>query len=238
MDNTPHFPHSAPDFNVALATSLVMLSFDGSALQVLLARSDAPPFEGNLFLPSRYVSSQEDATDAAYRVFAQMFGRQDPDVLEQLQAFAGASRHPGGRVVNIAHYALVRKDLFNAHHYTQHDLSWHPLANLPELAFDHNAIVEYAMERLKRRVKRRPVGFNILPEEFTINQLQNLYEQAMNKQFDRRNFRKKLAKSNVLIDLHKQADGSQPGQRKSGQLYSFNKAQYALMMKKGYDFVF
>lgn len=238
MDAALNYPQNAPDFNVAVAISLVLIGFDGKELQILVARAQKPPFQGGMFLPSRYINSAEDATVAAQQMFHQMFSNHGAEVLEQLQAFAGVHRHPDGRVVNIAHYALVRKELFNQHRYQTRDLKWFPYRELPDLVFDHNDIVSYARERLKRRIKRRPVGFNLLPESFTLQQLQTLYEQALNKSFDRRNFRKKLANTNVLIDLEKVADGTFPGQRKGAGLFSFNQAQYELMMKKGYDFLF
>lgn len=238
MDSALQYPQNAPDYRCAIAISLVLIGFDGKNLQVLLARAKRPPVEGELMLPSRYVTSDDDVMEAALRMFQQMFGDHGPEVLEQLQAFAGVSRHPGGRVINVAHYALVRKDLFNLHKFTQHDLKWYPLRDVPELSFDHDAIVAYAKERLKRRIKRRPVGFNLLPEPFTLNQIQRLYEEALGKQFDRRNFRKKLAKTNVLVETDLEADGTVFGQRKGARLYRFNQDQYKVMMKKGYDFLF
>ena len=162
----------------------------------------------------------------------------DPTMIEQLQAFGKVFRHPGGRVINIAHYALVRKEDFMASNWDQHDMQWVPFRQVPDLAFDRNEIVEYAKERLKRRVKRRPVGFRLLPDEFTLGQLQNLYETALGKTFDKRNFRKKLFKTTLLIDLEKKADGKAPGQHKGSQLFSFNKDKYQKMKIQGYDFLF
>lgn len=238
MDSSLQFPQRAPHFEVALSTSLVLIGFDGKKLQILVARTHDENGQEQAILPSRYVQSTEDLTHVAHDMFHQMFGRMGPEVLEQLQAFSGVTRHPGGRVVNVAHYALVRKDLFNANRYARHNLAWTPFSQIPKLGYDHNAIVDYAKERLKRRMKRRPVGFNLLPEHFTLRQLQALYEEASNKSFDRRNFRKKLAGTYVLLDTDLVADGTQHGQRKTARLYRFNKSQYELMMKEGYDFLF
>ena len=171
-------------------------------------------------------------------MFEQLFGYDDPSMIEQLQAFGKVFRHPGGRVVNIAHYALVSKDDFQASQWDEHDMQWVPYSKIPDLAFDHNEIVQYAKERLKRRVKRRPVGFRLLPEEFTLGQLQTLYETTLVKTFDKRNFRKKLFKTTLLIDLEKNADGKGSGQHKGSQLFSFNKDKYEKMKLEGYDFLF
>ena len=223
------YPQEEPDFGVALSTSLVLFGFDGSNLQILLARSNRPPYKGALFLPSRYLNKEDELMLSARKMFEQLFGYEDPTMIEQLQAFGKVFRHPGGRVINISHYALVRKEDFLAENWDKHDMQWVAFDQVPDLAFDHNEIVQYAKERLKRRVKRRPVGFRLLPDEFTLGQLQNLYETALGKTFDKRNFRKKLFKTTLLIDLEKKADGKAPGQHKGSQLFSFNKDKYQKM---------
>lgn len=238
MDHPLSYPQSSPDFNVALALSLVLIGFDGKRLQLLLSKASRPPFEGGKMLPSRYISAKDDLMASARMMFKQMFGTDNPEVIEQLKAFSNVHRHPDGRVVNVAHYALVQMSDFQNDRWKEHELEWISLEAVPELVFDHNDIVEYACERLKRRVKRRPVGFNLLPPEFTLSQLQKLYEEALGKKFDRRNFRKKLSKSEVLLAVDKQADGTQRGQKSGAQLYTFNAEHYQVMMTKGYDFTF
>ncbi|RPG83815.1 MAG: NUDIX hydrolase [Crocinitomicaceae bacterium TMED209] len=232
------YPQEDPDFGVALSTSLVLFGFDGSHLQILLARSNRPPYKGALFLPSRYLNKEDELMLSARKMFEQLFGYEDPTMIEQLQAFGKVFRHPGGRIINISHYALVRKEDFLAENWDKHGMQWVAFDQVPDLAFDHNEIVQYAKERLKRRVKRRPVGFRLLPDEFTLGQLQNFYETALGKTFDKRNFRKKLFKTTLLIDLEKKADGKAPGQHKGSQLFSFNKDKYQKMKIQGYDFLF
>jgi 8-oxo-dGTP diphosphatase len=238
MGEMLQFPQEEPHFEVALSTSLVVFGFDGVELKILLARSTRPPFQGALFLPSRYLKVNEELLLSAKKMFSDLFGYENPSTVEQLRAFGQVFRHPGGRVVNIAHYALVHTDDFQTEKWEQHGMHWVPVSEVPDLAFDHNEIVSYARERLKRRVRRRPVGFDLLPQEFTLGQLQNLYEKAMDKKFDKRNFRKKLFKSKLLIDLEKKSDGSGYGQHKGSLLFSFNAEAYSLMKLKGYDFVF
>ena len=238
MSEMLKFPQEDPDYNVALSVSMVVFGFDGVELKILLARSTRPPFQGALFLPSRYIKANEELLLSAKKMFLDLFGYDNPSTVEQLRAFGQVFRHPGGRVVNIAHYALVHTDDFRAEQWEQHGMHWVSVTEVPDLAFDHNEIVKYARERLKRRVRRRPVGFDLLPKEFTLGQLQNLYEKAMDKTFDKRNFRKKLFKSKLLVDLNKKSDGSGYGQHKGSLMFSFNAEAYSMMKLKGYDFVF
>lgn len=238
MSDPLQYPQAEPDFNVALALSLVLIGFDGQQLQILLARSMRAPFENALMLPSRYVGQSSEFMLTARKMFEQLFGYDDPSIIEQLQAFGKVYRHPGGRVVNVAYYALVKKEDFQAERWEKHGMEWVPYDVVPDLAFDHNDIVQYAKERLKRRVKRRPVGFNLLPDEFTLGQLQTLYEAALSKSFDKRNFRKKLFKTTLLIDLDRKADGTGLGQHKGSQLFAFNSEKYEKMKLTGYDFLF
>ena len=238
MSDMLKFPQDSPDFNVALSMSLVLFGFDGDQLQLLLARSQRDPFKDALFLPSRYLEASDELMLSARSMFHGLFGYDDPEIIEQLKAFGGAFRHPMGRVVNVAFYALVRKEDFLAEKWESHSMQWVPSDRVPDLAFDHNDVVTYARERLKRRVKRRPVGFHLLPSEFTLGQLQSLYEQALGKTFDKRNFRKKLFKSPLLTDLEKKATGREKGQHKGSRLYAFDRERYQRMKSEGYDFLF
>ena len=101
------YPQEEPDFAVALSTSLVLFGFDGNDLQVLLAKSKRAPYAGALFLPSRYLNENDELMLSARKMFKQLFGYEDPTMIEQLQAFGKVFRHPGGRVINVAHYAFV-----------------------------------------------------------------------------------------------------------------------------------
>ncbi|MFK7755896.1 MAG: NUDIX hydrolase [Flavobacteriales bacterium] len=238
MSDSLKFPQESVDFNVALTLSLVIFGFDGVELQVLTVPSSNEPFKGALMLPSKYLGAKDELLLSARRTFENLFGEQKEVTIEQLRAFGGVYRHPMGRVVNVPHYALVKKIGFKDDKWEKLNFKWHPARLIPDLAFDHNEIVEYAKERLKRRVKRRPVGFHLLDEEFTLGQLQNLYESALGKKFDRRNFRKKLFKTTLVIDLDKEADGSKNGQKKGSKLFKFNFDQYKKMKIEGYDFLF
>ena len=172
-------------------------------------------------------------------------GKKPPQAIELEEAVLGAcmlEQTAVNAVIDIlepaAFYALVRKEDFLAEKWESHGMQWVPIDRVPDLAFDHNDVVTYARERLKRRVKRRPVGFHLLPSEFTLGQLQSLYEQALGKTFDKRNFRKKLFKSPLLTDLEKKATGGEKGQHKGSRLYTFDRERYQRMKSEGYDFLF
>ncbi len=220
-------------FNVALSTSVVVFGFDGENLLTLIGTKPHEPFLGAPTLPTSWIMPDEDVEAVARKVLVESLGEKDFFV-EQLTAFANLYRKPEGRVVNIAQYCLVNHDYLT--NPPEKGYQWVPVSNVPALVYDHNEIFTYAMERLKRRVKRRPIGFRLLPQEFTFNQIHNLYEQALGKQLDKRNFRKKFIKSELLIDLEKTVKIE--GSKKPAALYAFNAKLYEKMSLKGYDFVF
>jgi 8-oxo-dGTP diphosphatase len=111
-----------------------------------------------------------------------------------------------------------------------------PVVEVPQMVYDHNEIFDFARERLKRRVKRRPIGFRLLPREFTLGQIHSLYEQILEKRLDKRNFRKKLFSSQLLVELDKQVRVE--GSKKPATLLCFDAKRYEKLTLKGYDFTF
>lgn len=221
-------------FNVALATSLVIFGFDLEKLHVLLKLKDEDPYKGAYILPSKYIKPDESIDICVKHLLEESIGSEEA-YIEQLNASGKVFRNPLGRVVNIGHYGLIRYDSDESMKWSKMGLKWFPYDEIPDLAFDHNDIIDFGKERLKRRVKRRPVGFNLLPKEFTITQLQALYEEALSKSFDKRNFRKKIFNSNLLVDLEKTLESING---KDSKLYKFDEDKYAKMSLKGYDFLF
>ena len=221
-------------FNVALCTSLVLFGFDGEKLRILVRRKKGEPFPGALVLPAQYVKSTESID---YRVNELLFKHTQVEniYIEQLKAFAKVFRNPLGRVVNVAYYATVKLDSKLLEYSESRGEEWVEYSKVPDLAFDHNEIIEYAKERLKRRVKRRPIGFYLLPEHFTVSQLQKLYETALNREMDKRNFRKKIFNSQLIIETDL-TDNS--ASRKLAKLYKFDEEKYEKLSLKGYDFLF
>ena len=192
-------------FNVAISVSMVIFAFDGEKLRILIQRRDEDPFNGAWQLPSRFVRPNESLELNAKMLLEETIPMTETidSYSEQLNAFGKVYRNPLGRVVNVGFYCIVKMTDEDRRMAEQKGMMWAAYTEIPDLAFDHNEIIDYAKQRLKRRFKRRPVGFSLLPKEFTLTQLQILYEGALNKKFDKRNFRKKVFNSALLIDLDK-----------------------------------
>lgn len=220
-------------FNFAIAGSLVIFGFDGENLKILIHNKKDEPFQGASLLPGRYIEPLESVEHVMKELMNQHTGTNYAYV-EQLKAFTKVFRNPEGRVINISFYALVKLDDELIERTKKRHGFWVNYNEIPELAYDHNEIIEYAKERLKRRVKRRPIGFFLLPKLFTIGELQKLYETALNKELDKRNFRKKLFKSEIILET----DLMKPGVRKESRLYKFDEEKYDKLTLKGYEFLF
>ncbi len=225
--------HDSSYFQVALSTSLVVYGFDGENLLTLIGQKPQEPYKGAPMLPTTMVKPDQSVEDAAAAVLTESLGLSDY-YLEQLNAFSKLYRKPEGRVVNIAHYSLIKHELMERKPAAGYQ--WIRPKEMPDLVYDHNQIFDFAQERLKRRVKHRPIGFRLLPKEFSFNQIHLLYEQTLGKKLDKRNFHKKLMRSKLLIDEHKaeKMDGS----NKPSHLYSFNEKRYNKLNLRGYDFKF
>ncbi len=224
-------------FNVALCSGLVLFGFDGEELKILIYRKKDEPFRGALAIPSKYVAPDTSNERVVQTMLKENIGIDDKNIyVEQLKAFAKVFRNPLGRVVNVAYYALVKLTPEIEKEVEKRNGLWVKYDEIPDLAFDHNEIIAYAKERVKRRVKRRPIGFNLLPKEFTIAQLQSLYEKALDRELDKRNFRKKIFNSNLIIETGNTTDPKE--YRKVAKLYSFDEEKFEKLSLKGYDFLF
>jgi 8-oxo-dGTP diphosphatase len=227
---------SPDEFKVALATSIVVFGFDGENLKTLVVRKKGQPFEDAWILPSTVVRVDENPELVARDLLARTTGQMEWN-LEKLNVFADPYRNPVGRVVNIAYYCTVRLSESLENNLQREGYVWVPAMETPTFAYDHQEILEYAKERLKRRVKRRPIGFSLLSNEFTLNQIQRLYECALGRQFDKRNFRRKLLKSQLLIETDHFIRSSERAKRPS-RLYRFDEKKYRTLSLRGYDFVY
>lgn len=223
-------------FKAALASSVVLFGFDGHSLLVYIQKQKSEPYSGWQTLPSSYVLPTESNELVVKQLISENLKVSENIYLEQLKAFFHVFRNPLGRVVNISFYALIKLSNEILDRTKELNGEWVPYDKIPDLAFDHNEIIDYAKERLKRRFKRRPVGFNLLPIEFTLTELQILYEAALGKEIDKRNFRKKIFKSELIVETGNKTNTEQT--RKSAKLYKFDEDKYEKMTLKGYDFLF
>lgn len=186
-------------FNIAISVDCVIFGYDDKELKVLLIKSDFREFEGLYSLLGDLVRPDEDIESASYRVLRERTGMDDV-YLEQVQAFGSVDRHPSGRVITIAYYSLI--DI--KHHKLQlshNELSWQPVNDIRKLAFDHKIILDTSLSRLQQQVMDYPVVFNLLPEKFSLRELQELYEAILGVELDRRNFRKKMSIKEWLVDI-------------------------------------
>ena len=201
--------------------------------KVLLTNKKGDPFKGAPTLPTGWVCPNDEVEDVASSILERAIGPSNI-IIEQLNAFSKLYRKPEGRVVNVAQLSLVAPE------YLENELAdsfyWTPIKEVPTLIYDHDEILSFAKERLKRRIRRRPVGFTLLPEEFTVRNIHSLYEQGLNKNLDRRNFYKKLINGELLVDTQKTK--TENGSKKPSNLYSFNKREYERLTLKGYDLKF
>jgi 8-oxo-dGTP diphosphatase len=176
----------------------LILSFENKDLKLLLFQRDHETFLGEWALPGGYVEINESLEQAAYRHLRLQTGLVDA-YIEQFHTFGEVDRDPRGRTISITYYALVNSDdmqLVPPDDDTMAD--WFSVYDLPELAFDHLEIVEYAMERLREKLKYEPIGFNLLPRDFTLSDLQVLVETITEQELDKRNFRKKILNLDIL----------------------------------------
>ncbi len=216
----------------ALTVDCVVFGFDGAGLQVLLIRRGIEPFLGAWALPGGFVLMEEDLEAAARRELEEETGLKDV-FLEQLKTFGSPGRDPRGRVVSVAYYALVRPEQHPAKGDTDaSEAAWFPADRLPELAFDHAEILGEALARLRGKIRYQPVGFELLPEQFTLARLQLLYEAILGRPLDKRNFRKKLLSFGLLVPLEAFAGGS----HRPARLHRFDREKYEALVRKDFHF--
>ncbi|MDF1570654.1 MAG: NUDIX domain-containing protein [Bacteroidales bacterium] len=215
-----------------VAVDCIIFGFDRQELKLLCIKRDFEPEKGRWSLMGGFLKESEDIDQAAERVLYQLTGLEHI-YLEQLQAYGKRERDPAGRVISIAYYALIDSVRFDKQISRTYDASWFSLDHLPDLVFDHRVMVDKAIRRLQRRCRTQPIGFELLPEKFTLPQLQLLYEEIFGRAFDKRNFRKKILAMGILNKLEEK---DKEGSRKGAYLYQFDKDKYDAMMNNGFNF--
>lgn len=204
---------------VALSVDCVIFGFDEHELKVLLIRSDLDEYKNKWTLLGDLVLVDEDPDKAAYRILQKRTGLKDV-YLEQVHTFGKPNRHPVGRVVTIAYYSLVNIEKCKITT-QEHELHWHSVKDIRQLAFDHKQIFDICFNRLQQDILDRHVGFNLLPPKFSLRKLQSVYEAILCKELDRRNFRKKILALDILEDLDELETDVQ---HRPGKLYRLKKS--------------
>lgn len=217
----------------ALTVDCVVFGFDEQDLKVLLIQRDLPPFAGKWALPGGFVRVEESLEDAALRELREETGL-GKVYLEQLYTFGDLERDPRERVVSVAYYALVKLSDHRIQAATDaRNAAWFSVSDPPGLSFDHDRILETALERLKGKVRYQPLGFELLPPKFTLSQLQHLYEAILETTLDKRNFRKKILAMQILEELD---EVEQDVAHRAARLYRFDRAAYRDLAKQGFHF--
>jgi 8-oxo-dGTP diphosphatase len=223
------YDHARP----ALAVDCVVFGLDEADLAVLLIRRDLEPFAGRWALPGGFVRIDETVDEAARRELGEETGL-GKVYLEQLYTFGDKDRDPRERVVTVAYYALVNLADHRVKAATDaREAAWFAVSDLPSLAFDHDDIVAAALARLRGKVRYRPIGFELLPPKFTLTMLQRLYEKVLERELDKRNFRKKVLATGLLEELD---EVEQDVAHRAARLYRFDKKRYRELEKDGIDF--
>ncbi|MGK7943152.1 MAG: NUDIX domain-containing protein [Microcystaceae cyanobacterium] len=218
----------------AVTVDCVVFGLDeDKQLKVLLIQRDIPPYEGQWALPGGFIRLEENLEEAARRELKEETGI-DQIFLEQLYTFGTVKRDPRERVITVAYYALINLNEYVIKATTDaREAQWFTVNQIPPLAFDHDQILQVALIRLQGKVRYEPIGFELLPQKFTLSQLQTLYEIILGQKLDKRNFRRKILKMNLLTELNEKQTGVS---HRAAQLYQFDEEKYLQLKQRGFNF--
>lgn len=215
-----------------VAVDCIILGFNKNELNVLLYKRKFEPLKGQWSLMGGFVKSGESINEAASRVLTECTGIDDL-FMEQVGAYGEVTRDLGERVISVAYYSLINMDKFSSEVLEEYNAAWVKISDLPNLIFDHAKMITDTLSILKRKAATRPVGFNLLPEKFTLPQLQSLYEAIYQTALDKRNFRKKLNSMDILEKLEEKDKKSS---KRGAFFYTFNKEKYDKLLEDGFYF--
>lgn len=207
---------------VLLAVDCIIFGFDHEGLKILLIKRDFEPEKGKWSLIGGFLKRDEILDNAAIRILNTYTGLNDI-YMEQLYAYSDIDRDPVERTISVSYYALINIENHNAELIQNYHAKWFSINDMPKLIFDHNEMVQHAIRRLRYRTSIKPIGFELLPEKFTMRQLLELYEAILSKELDKRNF---ISKINSLEILNKLDEKDMGSSRKGSYLYTFNKEKY------------
>ncbi|UOY08918.1 NUDIX hydrolase [Muricauda sp. SCSIO 64092] len=218
---------------IQLTVDAVVFGYDSGKISVLLVKRKFEPFKDAWALPGGFVLENESLEQAVGRELAEETGVKI-NYLEQLYTFGELERDPRGRVVSVAYFGLVKPNAFKLNASTDaEEANWFNIEKLPKLAFDHKRILKIAIERLRGKITYEPIGFELLDKKFPFSDLEKLYTTLLNREIDRRNFKKKINSLKVLDELDEKVS---VGPGRPASLFSFNKKRYFQLKKEGIIF--
>ena len=207
---------------VLLSVDCIIFGFDNNKLKILIGKRNMDPGRGEWSLYGGFVRSDESLDEAAHRTLRELTGLRNV-FMRQVGAFGNLDRDPGERVVSVAYYALINVKDYSERQRKQPDVEWVNIEDIPQMYSDHNNMVVKARKLMKQKIKTDPVGFQLLPELFTLTQLQRLYEAVNGEELDKRNFRKRI-KEMDYIEKTELIDKSYS--KRGAFLYRFNNRVY------------
>ncbi len=217
-----------------VAIDCIIFGFDNNELKLLILKRKFEPAKGEWSLMGGFLKNGESIEDGARHILFQLTGLNDI-YMEQLFTFGDFDRDPGERTISIAFYALIKVSENDRILAEEHGAHWVSIKSLPKLIFDHNLMVEKALSALRRMVVRKPIGFELLPEKFTLPQLQALYEAIYQEPLEKRNFRNRILETGLLEKLDEKEKGSS---KKGAFYYKFDNEKYKHFEEMGLNFQF
>lgn len=224
-----HYKYPHP----SVTTDCVIFGFDGIKLNVLLIERGIEPFKGKWAFPGGFLRMEESAEEGAFRELREETGLKAA-YIKQFHTFSDPHRDPRERVLTIAYYALVKMEKVIGGDDAA-SAAWFPIDEVPSLAFDHDKILRVALKELRKQIHFEPIGFELLPEKFTVKELQHLYEAILDVRFDRRNFYNKMRHLGILTQLDETVYNSP---QKEAFLFKFNPKKYNELKQKGFKLEF
>jgi hypothetical protein len=229
---TPSFYREQEKFY--LSVDCIILGFKEGKIYLLISKRKFQPMKGMDTLMGGFLRSGESLSETVSRVLYEYTGIKGV-YMEQLGTYGDVDRDAGERVISTAYYALIDLEMFDDELCKIHDARWEELSKVGELIFDHNKMLSDTLDILRQKAASQPIGFNLLPEKFTLPQLQSLYEAIYQTTLDKRNFRKKILEMDIL---EKQEDKDKSSSKRGAYYYTFNKEKYDTLLQQGYYFSF
>lgn len=200
----------------------IIFGFSEGELSLLLIKRKIEPAKGQWSLMGGFLRENESIDEGAKRVLNELTGLENV-YMEQVRTFGEVERDPGERVLSVAYYSLVKIEESDQERLVDHNAYWIKINELPELIFDHGQMVELARDVMRQKASTEPIGFNLLPDLFTLTQLQSLYEAIYGTVLDKRNFRKRVAEMDYIVKTDKI---DKTGSKRGASLYKFNDRIY------------
>ena len=207
---------------VWVSVDCIIFGFDQNKLKVLIGRRRIEPGRGEWSLYGGFVAADENLDEAAERTLSDLTGLNNI-YMRQVGAFGRVDRDPGERVISVAYYALINVKDYSEKQRKEHNVEWVDINELPQLYSDHNEMVMKAWRMMKQKMRTEPIGFRLLPDLFTLTQLQRLYEAVGGEEIDKRNFRKRIKEMDFI---EKTDEMDKLSSKRGAYLYRFNKKEY------------